>query len=79
MGTEFGRRCIAVGESGRVRSILTRIVEAAKFGQTHFQTDRQTDRHTKYSFVESGMEKSVESYIIKIDGHERKKFAFQTT
>ena len=43
------------------------------------QTDRQTDRHTKYSFVESGMEKSVESYIIKIDGHERKKFAFQTT
>ena len=46
---------------------------------TNAFSDRQTDRHTKYSFVESGMEKSVESYIIKIDGHERKKFAFQTT
>ena len=78
MGTEFGRRCIAVGESGRVRSILTRIVEAAKFGQTHFQTDRQSYK-IFISFVESGMEKSVESYTIKIDGHERKKFAFQTT
>lgn len=75
MGTEFGRRCIAVGESGRVRSILARIVEAAKFGQSIF---RQTDSHTKYSFVESGMEKSIESYMIKIDGHERKNFAFQT-